>query len=294
MIWWSSEESLTQVGDLLLDVDPFRSFQFGYHIEGFLDGNGLGFHSFPTTAEWDFGRISFEAVTMQGGGEDVSNLARSTFQIPNTFHDAVGIPASLSILGDLFPLADGRQLAIGGAGPIVEAYQPWDQQTLPAGLANPSYLFSARAQLADGKILVVGGLTVGTARDGTTPTIATTDEAYLFNVQTGDYLPTLGKLASPRAGATATLLGNGKVLVFGGIGTIDLTDPTSLLTGILASSEIYDPATQTFGAGPSLIEGKAFHTATRLDNGQVLVAGARHGLRHPVRLQHRLHLQPQQ
>lgn len=269
-LWWSSEEALTQVGDLLLFVDPFRSIENSLFLGGVLDPSGLATYSFPTTPEWHGDQISWQVV-VAGGSVGISNLARATFQESNTFREAVGVPASFSILGDLFPLADGRVLAIGGAGPLVEAYEPWDQQTLPAGIAQPNYPFSARAPLADGKILVCGGITAGLTNGSLA--IQTTSEAYLFNPLTGDFIATNGPMGTARAAHTATRLPSGKVLVFGGIGTIDLANPVTLLTGILGSSEIYDPATGLFTAGATLLEGKAFHTATLLDNGQVLVAG---------------------
>ena len=42
---------------------------------------------------------------------------------------------------------------------------------------------------------------------------------------------------------------------------------------MLGTSELFDPTTSAFTAGPTLLEKKAFATATRLNNGQVLVAG---------------------
>lgn len=66
-----------------------------------------------------------------------------------------------------------------------------------------------------------------------------------------------------RFGHTATLLGNGKVLVAGG-GTID---------DILASSELYDPATDRWAVVGSLAHAREYHAATLLASGKVLVTG---------------------
>jgi hypothetical protein len=65
-----------------------------------------------------------------------------------------------------------------------------------------------------------------------------------------------------RAGATATLLPNGKVLVAGG-GT--------------ATAELYDPATNSFTPTGKMPVTVAFATATLLPDGDVLVAGGEHG-----------------
>jgi hypothetical protein len=67
---------------------------------------------------------------------------------------------------------------------------------------------------------------------------------------------------------TATLLPTGKVLVVGGEGPFDPPGSRPL-----ASAELYDPATGQWHATGSLSNARAFHTATLLASGQVLVAG---------------------
>jgi len=277
MIFFSFEESLTDLGDgIILLVDPIRAIQENLHIEGTIPAGGIVNFSFPTTAEWAGGKISFQGVTVGGAtGLQITNLCRATFHAPNTFADAVGLPSSFSVLGDLLPQTDGNLLAIGGAGPVVQTYDTCLQQAIPSGLMSAGgYPLSSRTQLANGKILVAGGITAGL--DGTGQlgvNIQTTTEAYLFDPADGTTTPTATPMTAARAGAAAVLLNNGKVIITGGIGAIDLANPASLLTGVLQSTELYDPATNAFVAGPSLVEGKAFHTATKLNNGNVLVAG---------------------
>src|SRR5437660_3646931 len=72
-----------------------------------------------------------------------------------------------------------------------------------------------------------------------------------------------GSLSTKRDYHTATLLPNGKVLVAGGRNNGVL----------LASAELYDPASGTWSATGSLSAGRYHHTATLLPNGKVLVAG---------------------
>jgi hypothetical protein len=74
-----------------------------------------------------------------------------------------------------------------------------------------------------------------------------------------------GSMVTARQGHTATLLGNGKVLVAGGA-------PQSTASPF-ASAELYDPATGTFTATGSLAAGRDFHAATLLSNGKVLITG---------------------
>jgi len=75
-------------------------------------------------------------------------------------------------------------------------------------------------------------------------------------------------MAVARKGHTATLLPDGKVLVVGGV---DSNDDASAKA--LASAELYDPKTGTWSETGSLIHPRAWHTATLLKNGLVLVAG---------------------
>jgi hypothetical protein len=63
------------------------------------------------------------------------------------------------------------------------------------------------------------------------------------------------------------LLNNGNVLVAGGI------DTTTLNAFALASAELYSPVTGTFTATGSMTDFRVYHTATLLNDGNVLVAG---------------------
>src|SRR5215472_3045741 len=72
-----------------------------------------------------------------------------------------------------------------------------------------------------------------------------------------------GTMTQARWGHSATLLPDGRVLVAGGIGSIDT----------ISSAEIYDPDTTNWYPTASMGEPRAFHTATALPGGDVLVTG---------------------
>jgi N-acetylneuraminic acid mutarotase len=76
------------------------------------------------------------------------------------------------------------------------------------------------------------------------------------------WIPT-GSLGQPRLFHTATLLGNGKVLVAGGIG----------VAGAVASAELYDPVSGTWSATGSMSMPRVGHTVTLLASGKALATG---------------------
>jgi hypothetical protein len=110
--------------------------------------------------------------------------------------------------------------------------------------------------LVDGRVLIVGG-------DGATSPMAS---AELWDPQTASFGPA-GSLAERRGGQatghSATLLPDGRVLVVGGFSA----------NGALASAELWDPQTASFGPAGSLAQARGHHTATLLPDGRVLVVG---------------------
>ena len=68
--------------------------------------------------------------------------------------------------------------------------------------------------------------------------------------QSTGYFTVTGNMITPRAGHTATLLTNGKVLIAGGSPSVP------------ASAELYDPVPGTFSATGNMTEGRVFHTTS--------------------------------
>ena len=76
-----------------------------------------------------------------------------------------------------------------------------------------------------------------------------------------------GSLKTPRLGHTATLLPNGLVYVAGG----DSSDDYEEVDAIADQAELFNPATGAFQPGEKVM--REFHTATLLQNGDVLFTG---------------------
>lgn len=88
---------------------------------------------------------------------------------------------------------------------------------------------------------------------------------------------TLPSLLTPRTGASATLLPDGKLLIVGGVKCPCESSSTRFAPGeVLSSAEIFDPitGTLTYSQG-SLPVPTADHTATLLPSGKVFIAGGR-------------------
>jgi Tol biopolymer transport system component len=165
-------------------------------------------------------------------------------------------------------LSDGRVLVAGGehyavgstAGGTLASAELYDPATgtwtATGSMTTPRSGHTA-VLLPNGQVLVVGG--------GTT--------AELYDPGTGRWTAT-GSMATARGWYTATLLNDGKVLVAGGSGG-SIGTPA----GTLASAELYDPGTGTWVATGSMGTPRAFHTATLLPDGRVLIAAGASVLR---------------
>lgn len=189
------------------------------------------------------------------------------------------VPASWTATGDMVEartyhtatqLLDGRVLVAGGMGiattegvanvlASAELYDPRTGQWTQTGPMVEARGLHTATLLPDGKVLVAGGSACADFNG------CPLSSAELYDPNTGTWTAT-GALIEARAqGHTATLLGNGKVLIAGG------SDDSF---GLLASAELYDPITGSWSAAGRMGEGRSHHTATLLLDGRVLVAGS--------------------
>ena len=97
-----------------------------------------------------------------------------------------------------------------------------------------------------------------------------TGSSYVIDIDSGVAVRKTGSLAYPRAFHTSVVLPDGRVLVVGGQAyPIPFTDSQAPLT-----SEIWNPATDRFVVGASMIVPRTYHSvALLLPDGRVLVGG---------------------
>jgi hypothetical protein len=161
-------------------------------------------------------------------------------------------------------LPNGEVLVAGGGNSTgglssAELYNPAIGTWGSTGSMSTVRDFPTATLLPNGEVLVAGGI-------NSTGYLAS---AELYNPATGSWSST-GSMGTARAFDTATLLPDGEVLVAAG--------QNPALPGVLlASAELYNPATGTWSSTGSMRTARSHHTATLLPDGEVLVAGGQVG-----------------
>ena len=201
-------------------------------------------------------------------------------------------------------LNDGRVLALGETADDfwdsvahAEVYDPTSDTWSTVDGLDESYPVIGGARLLDGTILVLGGtppfelefISEGGSQLSAEEKMART-EARVPHARTSDpgtkaWTPA-GGMQYPRTGPTVTLVSDGRVLVAGG----NAREASLFEQGeeeLIAFTEIYNPATNSWSLGPDIQVRRTEHTATVLLDGRVLITGGigiepRSGERYPL------------
>jgi N-acetylneuraminic acid mutarotase len=175
-------------------------------------------------------------------------------------------------------LGDGRVLVAGGIaeGDLLasaEIYDPASAKWTTVAPMTTARLGHTLTLLANGNVLATGGTAADTASgSGGGQTIRPDATAEVYNVAANKWTLTSGAMSTPRFEHTATLLDDGRVLIAGGQGP-----PIAGNTAALATTEIYDPAVDSFRKSNDMGEARFNHTATKLPDRTVLVVGGSGG-----------------
>jgi hypothetical protein len=259
------------------------------------------------------GSFPIEVRALDGKGESVNQnftvqVFQHGFRLSGTMLQPLGFQlATLLTTGEVL-ITGGfdASSALDAPTASAELFDPMTQTFIATGSMHTARVFHTATLLCDTSATTCGNplvLVAGGEYGAPTSTIVATAE--LFDPATGTFTST-GSLLAPREGHTATLLGNGKVLIAGGSnpgaelfdpGTATFTATGSLNvprgghtatllkngkvliaggfenSGIIGEAELYDPTTGTFTATGSMVDPRSLHTATLLASGKVLIVG---------------------
>ena len=162
-------------------------------------------------------------------------------------------------------MSDGRVLVVGGAllsdgtesaraeiyDPATDTWTPTEDMSAERGRPNAMVL-------ADGRVLVTGHRRLDFR--------ATTGRVDIYDPDT-DTWTAADELSQPSDGHSLTLLPDGTVLAAGG------ENPVVRSSSYYSTTEIFDPSTNSWSPGPELSEPRAYHSATLLPDGRVLLVG---------------------
>ena len=188
------------------------------------------------------------------GGRNTLHNPNAELYIPSTKSWVTVDSSSLNLVSEIATtLNNGKVLVLGSSesNPYTtsaELFDPITELWTKTGSMNLRHAYYQATLLNNGKVLVTGNI-----------------GAELYDPATGRWTIT-GNMTIYRKYFTTTALDNGNVLVAGGYGYDDNWD-------ILNSTEVYNITTGRWRKTGNLVNVREHHTATKLDNGNVLIAG---------------------
>jgi hypothetical protein len=241
------------------------SHHFG--VQGF-----CGTGSMNAARKWHTAtRLSDGRVLIAGGHDGTTALKSTEIYDPVTHvFTAIEDMGTARALHSATLLPSGKVLVVGGGSGFetgtlatAELYDPVTGHWSATGpLTGNSRQMHGAVLLNDGTVLVVGGFT----NDGAD--IFGLATAELYNPGSGSFTATSGNMSHDRImGFTTTLLADGRVLVAGGY--------RNFVGGSVDDADIFSPDSGgSFGpAAGAMNAHRALHSAERMSNGQVFLAG---------------------
>ena len=212
-------------------------------------------------------------VLIIGGG----SLSAELYDLGSNTWTAVSVPPELRRVVTATLLPNGKVLITGVFGPEdakvdgAALYDPTTDSWLSAApMKTPRKAGQTATLLPNGRVLVLGGWTSEQAPELPVHEIYTVfNTAEEYDANSNTWL-SASPMKQARAYQSATLLPEGNVLVIGGLDEVEVY-PFGQPSAI--STEIYDPATNSWTALASMPVSRGEETVTLLPEGDVLVVG---------------------
>ena len=248
-------------GKVLIDGGINAGFQFPAEVYDSATG------VFSGTGGLAIARSQHTATLLPSGKVLIAGGTNGTTSLPTAqlYDPALGTFSNTGNLGvaralhTATLLANGKVLIAGGNATLqgapmsnAELYDPAVGTFSATGSLALGRSGHAATLLPNGKVLIAGG---------------TSYLAEIYDPSAGTFTSTTGFQTAIRNRPSATLLANGKVFIAGGF------DFAFSIFLYLDSTELYDPATDTFSPSGNLSTGRIGHSATLLPSGKVLIAG---------------------
>lgn len=209
--------------------------------------------------------LLFDGRVLVIGGGTIGSVSAYDAEVYDPVADTWTVVSPQRLHGDLLTatlMKDGRVLVVGGlgAGEHVDIFDPTTNTWGEAQPLPPQVLYHTAQLLEDGRVLVAGGVGVNNAPPAG-------GDAQLYDPRTDTWTATGPMMTPRRILGESVRLSDGRVLVVGGALAGDSVPP------ILASAEIFDPASNTWTAAASLAQARFHYELVLLPSGQVLAIG---------------------
>lgn len=176
------------------------------------------------------------------------------------------LPQGISAMG--FSEVPNGLMIIGGKSTSSTLSETYIYEESTGNIVQGPNLTTARSHalciaLQNDNVLIIGGLDAS-------GNVLTTCEIY---DPASNTITATGSMDTAKARHKGALLNDGRVLVTGGTNVLDLNDFMGTIAATQATTEIYDPSTETWITGPTMTDKRVTHSMAVLPNGKVLISG---------------------